>query len=178
MPYQFEDPTRLRVMKALTACLQSIHPDQGYRYDLGISKEAPKGRVFRGRVLFGEKDPLPMIVILETPIQPEDLPGAPDNPARSGAWDLTIQGFVDDDHENPTDPGHYLAADVIRRLAVEKRRNRDFELFGMGNTVTDIRIGVPVVRPPDELSSKAYFWLPVTLVIAEDLDKPYGEQTA
>lgn len=170
MAYQFADPTRLRVLKRLTGVLQEITPANDYRNDLSKC-------VFRGRVTFGEQDPLPMICILETPLQPEQFGTPPDNPARHGQWDLTIQGFVDDDFENPTDPAHYLVADVIRRLAVEKRRNIDFKLFDMGDVVTDIRIGVPVVRPPDELSAKAYFWLPVTLTIAEDLDKPYGEMT-
>lgn len=181
MPYQFQDPTRLRVLKKLTEALLEIRPANDYRHDLGPDPTpgafAEKGRVFRGRVFYGEQDPLPMICILETPLQPEQLGTPPDNPARHGQWDLTIQGFVDDDFENPTDPAHYLVADVIRRLAVEKRRNIDFKLFDMGDVVTDIRIGVPVVRPPDELSAKAYFWLPVTLTIAEDLDKPYGEMT-
>jgi hypothetical protein len=167
-PYEHTEPTRLRVLKALTDALREITPANGYLYDLSKS-------VYRGRVMFGPKDPLPMLAILETPLQPEQIPTAPDNPARNGAWDLTIQGFVDDDFENPTDPAQYLVADVIRRLAVEKRKNFDFALFGMGDVVTNLSIGVPVVRPPDELSAKAYFYLPVALTIAEDLDKPYGD---
>jgi hypothetical protein len=177
--FEFEDPERLRVLKKLTACLQEITPENGYRHNLAPDptkgKFAENGRVFRGRVFFGEQDPLPMICILETPLQPESYATAPDNPSRHGDWDLTIQGFVEDDFVNPTDPAQYLVADVIRRLAVEKLQNADFNLFGMGKTVTDIRVGVPVVRPPDELSAKAYFWLPVTLELAENLLKPYGE---
>lgn len=175
------DPIRLRVLKKLTAALAEIHPDlptptsSKYVNDLRPSPEYPKGRVFRGRVLFGEKDPLPMISILEVPIPPEQVPSAPDNPARTGSWELMIQGFAPDDYENPTDPAQVLLADVVMRLAVEKRRNRDFELFDMGNTVTNIFIGVGVVRPPDEISDKAYFWLPLRLMMAEDLDDPYGD---
>jgi hypothetical protein len=164
----------MRVLKALTSCLLEITPANGYLHDLGPQPGWPRGKVFRGRVLFGPKDPLPMLAVLETPLQPEQIPTAPDNPARNGGWDLTIQGFVDDDFENPTDPAQYLVADVIRRLAVEKRKNFNFALFGMGDVVTNLSIGVPVVRPPDELSAKAYFYLPVALTIAEDLDKPYG----
>lgn len=177
MPYEFTVPTRLRVLQKLTSILQEINPTNGYVNDLGVSPEHEEGCVFRGRVWFGEDDPLPMICILETPLQPEDIPSAPDNPQRQQDYELTVQGFVEDDPKNPTDPAHYLVADVIRRLAVEKLKNRNFELFDMGDTVIDIRIGSPVVRPPDELSAKAYFWLPVTLVLAEDLEKPYGELT-
>lgn len=169
-----EDPVRLRVLKKISAALEEINPDlptgkpSSYRHDLA-------GRVFRGRILFGDSDPLPMVSILEVPLPVEQIPGAPDNPMRTGSWELIIQGFAEDDFNNPTDPAQYLLADVVMRLAVEKRRNRDYELFDMGNTVTNLHIGVGVVRPPDEISAKAYFWLPVRLEIAEDLDDPYGD---
>lgn len=168
------EPVRLRVLMKLTAALAEINPADGYHNDLRPTEDTP-ARVFRGRVIFGDTDPLPMVSILEVPIPPEQLPSAPDNSARKGGWDLMVQGFVDDNPEHPTDPAQYLLADVVRRLAVEKRKNRDFKLFDMGNTVTDMAIGVGVVRPPDELSAKAYFWLPLTLTIAEDLLDPYGE---
>jgi hypothetical protein len=177
MNFQYEDPTRLRIQKQLTAALQSISVADGYRHDLGITVDAPDGHVFRGRVLFGPEDPMPLVAILETPLQPDQLGTQPDNSVIHGSWDLTIQGFVEDDYLNPTDPAHHLVADVIRRLAVEKRRNANFELFDMGDIVTDITIGVPVVRPPDEISAKAYFYLPIVLTIAEDLYKPYGDET-
>lgn len=171
--YQY--PTRLRVLRALTAAIGEIHPDRGYQTDLGPSAEFPRGKVFRGRILFGEGDPIPMVSILEVPIPPEQLPSAPDSSLLKGPWELIIQGFADDDAENPTDPAHVLMADVTQRLAVEKERNRDFQLFGMGDTVTNLSIGVGVVRPPDELSSKAYFWMPLRLEIAEDLKRPYED---
>lgn len=174
--FEFIDPLRLRILKKLSAAMAEITPENGYRNDLGPTEQYPNGKVARGRVVFGPADPLPMVVILEAPLQPEDIPSPPDSPDRTGAWDLIFQGFVEDDMENPTDPAHYLAADVIRRLAVEKKRNTDFELFDMGNDVLNLRIGVPVVRPPDELSAKAYFWLPVTLQIAENLEEPYGNE--
>lgn len=168
------EPIRLRVLKALSASIATICPEDGYYYDLRPTPEI-KERVFRGRVIFGDTDPLPMVSILEVPLPPDQLPSPPDATVRTGDWDLMMQGFVDDDFEHPTDPAQYLVADVVRRLAVEKRRNKDFDILGMGKTVTDMIIGVGVVRPPDELSAKAYFWLPVTLKMAEDLLDPYGE---
>ena len=176
-----EGPERLRVLKRLSACLSEIHPGlatgkpSSYVNDLRPTEELPKGRVFRGRVLFGDDDPLPMVSILEVPLPPEQIPGAPDNENRTGSWELILQGFVDDDFENPTDPAQVLLADVVMRLAVEKRKNHDYQLFGMGNTVTNLHIGVGVVRPPDEISAKAYFWLPVRLQMAECLTDPYGD---
>lgn len=167
-------PVRLRVLKKLGECIAEINPEDGYFYDLRPTAEVPE-RVFRGRVIFGDTDPLPMVSILEAPLPPDQIPSPPDATERTGDWDLMFQGFVEDDHLHPTDPAQYLLADVTRRLAVEKRRNRDFAILGMGKTVIDIQIGVGVVRPPDELSAKAYFWLPVTLKMSEDLLDPYGE---
>lgn len=174
--FEFEDPLRLRILKRMTAALLEISTTEDYKNSLGPTEQWPEGKVFRGRVWFGaDSDPLPLVAILETPLQPEQIPSPPDSPERTGEWELTIQGFVEDDGGNPTDPAHYLAADVIRRLAVEKKKNRDFDLFGMGEDVIGLSIGAPVVRPPDELSAKAYFWLPVTLRIAENLEEPYGK---
>jgi hypothetical protein len=168
-------PTRLRILMKLTEILQGITVANGYKHDLGPTAEWPDGKVFRGRVLFGEGDPLPMISILEVPVPPEQIPSAPDNPDRYGSWELILQGFVEDDPTHPTDPAQMLQADVVQRLAVEKRKSLNFSLFDMGKTVTSLNVGVGVVRPPDELSAKAYFWLPLRLMVAEHLDKPYAD---
>jgi hypothetical protein len=117
---------------------------------------------------------LPMISILEAVLPGEQSPGAPENPNRHGPWDLMIQGFVDDDFNNPTDPAQFLLADTVRRLAQEKKKSyRQGGVFGFPNTILRLDIGVGVVRPPDEISAKAYFWLPISLEMAEDLTNPY-----
>ena len=162
-------PLRLRVLEALTATLEQAQ--YFYRDDAQTTSLA--GKVFRGRVLFGDTDPLPMLSILEAPLMPEQIPSPPDSTDNAGGWDLLIQGFVDDDFENPTDPAHYLMAVTKQRLAYEKARNRNFAILGLGKHVTDISWGAGVVRPPDEISAKAYFWLPVTLELVEDLAKPF-----
>ena len=89
-----------------------------------------------------------------------------------------IQGFADDDRENPTDPAHILLADVKKLLGVEKRNenwdNPEEGIFGLGGIVDTMYIGTGVVRPADEISAKAYFWLTITLGIVEDLADPYN----
>ena len=162
-------PLRLRILKALTASLELTE----YQYDDAVPKQTMAGLVFRGRVLFGDDDPEVLLSILEAPIPVDQIEGAPDNVASTGTWELLVQGFVQDDHNNPTDPAHYLMAAVKVRLAKEKARNADFDILGLGNHVTDLRFGAGVVRPPDEISSKAYFWLNVSLEIVEDLTKPF-----
>lgn len=167
------DATRLQILKALSATLEEINgPAGGYVYDLTPTVEVPR-RVFRGRALFGEDDPLPMISILEVPVPIEPDLSTSDNTTQSTDWELIIQGFVDDDPDDPTDPAYALLADVKRRLALEKRRDHGDDLFGFGNKVHELQIGSGVVRPPDETSAKAYFWLNIKLSIAEDLTEPY-----
>lgn len=164
------DPYRLRVQKAISAVLKEITPANGYQHDLSNA-------VFRGRNIFGESDPLPMVSILEAPIQP-DAPRLPDGGAtQNGPWELVIQGFVDDDKRNPTDPAHRLLADVKKRLAQECKAyvpGGGYKTFGMEGKLGKLTIGTGVVRPPDEISSKAYFWLTINLQLFEAMDDPYG----
>lgn len=164
-------PVRLEVEKRLTAVLEEIMVVNGYQHDLS-------GSVYRGRLYFGDETPLPMMSILEPPITMDQLPTPKDSTAQVGPWELVLQGYVTDDRDNPTDPAHILLADVKKRLALEKTKtnwNTEEEgIFGLGRTVIDLYIGVGVVRPPDEISAVAYFWLPITLDIAEDFIEPYN----
>jgi hypothetical protein len=166
------NPIRLRVLMAMTTALSEISPGEGYAHDL-------RGRVFRGRRVFGTTDPVPMISILEAPIPLDQLPNPADGTDQKGQWELVVQGFVDDDRLNPTDPAHLLMAEVKQRLAQEKAKANwdrpEDGIFGLGRDVTDMYIGAGVVRPPDELSEKAFFWLQVTLAIVEDMADPYED---
>lgn len=168
------DPFRLRALKNLTALLGGISVANGYKTDLA-------GRVFRGRLHFGDDDPVPMVSILEPPAPHEGL-DLPEGASLFNGWmDLVVQGFVDDDADNPTDPAYVLLADVRQALAAEKRRaetashgSTGVRLLGMEGKVVDLEIGLGVVRPADETSDKAYFWLPLRLRIAENALTPYG----
>jgi hypothetical protein len=137
-------------------------------------------KVFRGRLVFGTTDPVPMLSVLEVPIPIDQLPSPSDSASSSGQWELMIQGFADDDRENPTDPAHVLMADVKMRLAKEKEkanwRVHTDGILGLGRHVTGLYIGSGVVRPPDEISAKAYFWLNMVLDLAEELDDPYDAE--
>lgn len=171
----FDDPFRLRALKSLTALLESISIAGGFKHDLA-------GRVFRGRIHFGDDDVLPMISILEPAVPHEGLEIPEGTPLFNGWLDLIVQGFVDDDSENPTDPAYVLLADVRQALAAEKRRadtamhgSTGVRLLGMGGKVTDIEIGLGVVRPADETSDKAYFWLSLRLRLVENALTPYSD---
>lgn len=163
----FADPFRLRVLKELTALLQTITVANGYKHDLDEA-------VFRGRLYYGDDDVLPMISILESPLPLDQLPTPTSNPNSSGEWEIVLQGFAQDDAENPTDPAYSLIADVKQALTKHRCDNaRDHNLLNMGGCVIDIKVGSGVVRPSDDISSRAYFWMSLNLEIAEDLAKPY-----
>jgi len=161
------DPTRLRLLKNLTAALQEITPDNGYENDLSES-------VFRGRLYFSENDPIPMVSILES-IEQEQARFT-DQPTHSGysndRWELLVQGFAEDDPINPTDPAHYLMADVKKCLAVARKQR--YNILGMGPRLEDIKIGSGVVRPPDDISNKCYFWLKLSIRLVEDMSDLYA----
>ncbi len=167
----FTEPFLLRVQKALVACIETVKPAGGYTFDL-------EGAVFRGRDIFGDSDPLPMVAILEPPVAPEELTSPRDSTGGYGEWDLLLQGFVDSDPtnpKNPTDPAHFLLADVKRALAKEKRKNGSYNCLGIEDGRVEIKsIGRGIVRPADEVSAKAYFYLPLTLRIAEDPEEPFA----
>lgn len=169
----YAEPFRLRVLKNLTAALEEITVANGYHYDLC-------GSVFRGRDTFGDTDPLPMLSILESIIEKDQQVSPPGGSYQKGPWELLIQGWTVDDDENPTDPGQYLMADVKQRLLMESKRpdanpnRRGYDPLGMDGKITGLRFSTGVVRPADQVSSKAYFWLKLELDMVENLLEPYA----
>jgi len=184
-------PFRTLCMTALTDALSEITPANGYHNDLSVFPSPvdgqPQRRVFRGRAFFGDDDPLPMVAVLERPEEGEAL--AQDHshsPKTPFDWGLLVQGFVDDTGTDPTDKAYLLLADVRHCLEVERlrksgaagRRNQADPLgLGIGrgtNHIEKLSYGAGIVRPADEISAKAYFWLGVTLRIVEDPLLPFA----
>ena len=169
----YTEPFRLRVLKSLTAVLEDITVANGYQHDL-------PGVVFRGRDVFGASDPLPMVSILESILEKDQMPSPPGGGMQKGPWELLIQGWTVDDEDNPTDPGQILMADVKQRLAQETQRlfadrnRRGYDPLGMDGKITALRFSTGVVRPADDVSSKAYFWLKLELDMVENLLEPYA----
>ena len=156
------DPTKLQIAKGLTAVIQGVDGTGGFVNNLSTS-------VFRGRTLFGDNDPLPMVSILEAPVQPDQLPPPEkDGPYRESTMNLILQGWVKDDRDNPTDPAYVLAADVVRALMIYKLANPR-NLLGLGKQVIEIAIGNTIVQAPNETSDKPQFILPLDIRFVEDL---------
>lgn len=161
------EPLRLRILQALTAEFETLNDPNG---------ESLAGKVFRGRDHFGDSDPLPLISFLES-VDEKNIAGTsaemrPGSSVQQSSWEVLVQGFVEDDLYNPTDPGYRLLAIVKQKLAeIRKVKNN---ILGFGPTVTDLTFSAGVVRPADEVSSKAYFWLKVRMNVAEDHSDPYA----
>ncbi|RWO06283.1 MAG: hypothetical protein EOS07_21830 [Mesorhizobium sp.] len=173
------DPFRLRVMKAISAHLKSIVPANGYVADLSDYTDSagrPAERVFRGRTSYGDNDPIPMLSVLEDLRPADTLNGTANSVAAVNQFRILIQGFVKDDKTHPLDPAYHLSAEVIKALVAGKKER--FNLLGLGGTgpcVMGLSIGQPVHRPPDDdVSAVAYFLVPVTLTLAENLETPFA----
>lgn len=170
---QNEHPLRLRVLKRLTEELTKITPENGYTFDL-------TDRVHRGRDTFGQSDDVPMLSILESILEKDQVQALPGGTHKAGPWELLIQGWADNDLENPTDPAYHLLAQVQKRLVEVSRMSylnpnrRGYDILQMGGTITDLRYSRGVVRPADDVSAQAYFWLKVELDLVENLLDPYA----
>ena len=166
-------PFRLKFLQGLTTVLQGITPANGFSHDLSNA-------TFRGRLTFGDSDPIPMVSVIEPPLMPPNAPtplGASD---RKESWDLIVQGFADDDVDNPTDPAHFLLAEVKMALAAEVQKLQGVPtaanavIFGISRRkLISFETEIGFVRPSDDISAKAYFWLPLHIVVMESWLNPY-----
>lgn len=171
-------PFRLQVLDALTALIRQVSPANDFHHDLSAEET-----VVRGRLFIGDDEPVPMVAINEPPLAIERVRGAPRNPNDTGEWDILIQGWAKNslNDYSGTDNAYILAAEVRQVLASEKTKasgrpgsGLGNNLLGFGTRISDMRIGAPVVRPPDETSAKACFYIVLTLQISEDMTKPFG----
>jgi hypothetical protein len=167
------DCKQLAILKRLSAWLEGITPANGYEFDL-------TGAVFRGRAVFGSDTPVPCLSLLEAP-KPEVAMGAAENDVLlAGEWFLFLQGWAPDDIQNPTDPAYQLKAAVEMRLSdiIRTKPGKGTpeipEAYFLGGLITGFGIGPGVVRPADNPSSKAFFYIPLKVCLVTDVRNPFG----
>lgn len=161
------DSQKLDVLKALTTFLEPVE----------VLKDgalvAMTGRWFRGRAIFGEDDPIPMGSILEAPQGSFSTYGG-DQAARRDTWLLLLQGWCDEDPENPADPVYAMLDEVEKRLyLIMAEGSNGYPIdpvnYRLGNRIANIQYGPGVVRPPVAgVVSKAFFHLPLVVTLASD----------
>lgn len=170
---------RLAVLKRLTALLQQITPANGFDYDLSAA-------AFRGRTIFGDSDPLPCVSILEQTRPDIGVYAGVNDDTRKERWPLVVQGWVTNDTANPTDPAYGLMAAVQLQLgkinATDKQGDPAYPehyMLGPGDgdrnkMIVNIGFGPGVVSPPrEQVSSQAFFWMPLWIELAERTGQPY-----
>jgi len=178
------DSKRLRTLKALTNWLaQEVSIANGYKHDLADS-------VFRGRLLFTDDDPIPAVAINEglNPDRDARRTESDDDSRRSSLekWSLQVQGWAKEDPRNPTDAAYELMADVKKalgklaspRLAEEGAQinmgeGDSINAYCLGALVAGIEIEAGTVRPPEQTSEKAFFWMRCILKFHERVTDPY-----
>ena len=173
-----EESKRLATLMVLSDLLRTIVPGDDYKHDLSES-------VWRGRYNFDKADLVPAVAILEN-IDPDRYPRLAGHEDFTGhglsseGWVLLIQGWVVDDKENPTDPAYRLMADVRKALSLIMKgpnRGETNEFFRLGGLITGMTMEPGVARPPaEQLSSKAYFWMRITLKFVEDPNDPFDHE--
>ncbi|ERP95692.1 hypothetical protein Q669_29425 [Labrenzia sp. C1B10] len=161
-------PFRLEIQKRLTTLCQGIVLVDPFE------PNALSDAVFRGRLVFDDNDPLPMISIIEPPIPEKSPEERNDRGKHISNYDLVIQGFADDDKRNPSDALHYLMAEVKKALVAEKLKDAGRNILSFGGNVDQMFIGPGAVRSSATPSELAFFWLTLSLRIVEDLQNPYA----
>lgn len=160
-------PKRLLILQAMSDMLSQISVANGYRTDVA--------QVVRGRAVISDNEPTPMVSIIEAPVTHEQMEFAGNGYAIHAGWQLLVQGWAKDDPAHPTDPVYPLLYDVRRCLAqMVDRDNKDRYLLKQPDgsfLIHKASIGFGMVRPPTpNISSRAFFYLPVEVDLAESAD--------
>lgn len=161
------DSLFLQIEKYMSSLIeQTVTHSNGRLIDL-------TGVVFRGRTRYDVRDPVPMVALIQAPNLDVRSDDAGEGCRRLVDKTYLIQGWVENDPDNPTDPVHELLAEVKRALSFVLLM--DSEHYLMGGLITKLSVSVGLVRPAEAgISDKAYFWLPVTVKVEEDLSDPYS----
>ena len=177
------DSKQLAILKAITAILEQI---TGYTIAGATDEDPPvpvdlSGKVYRGKTVFGAEETGPFLSILEGK-RPDGLPdyATTDKMIRSEEWHLLIQGFAEDDADNPMDTLYFLKALAEKQLATIVAEDS----FGspavpdnymLGGLITELQLGPGIVRPLSQVTGGSEcFYLPVVVTFVMNLADPFA----
>ncbi len=164
------DTKRLLLIKALCDYLKGeVTVAKGYNFDLT--------EVRRGKRNFGNELRLPAVAVLENfnPDRGPETIGADIGQMHKYDQVYLLNGWADDTDlavgAEEGDAAHLLMGDVKKALGKLKQPRMRYGYFdGLAST---LNIEPGVVRPPDEQSSKAYFWMRIRMEVVEKVGDPY-----
>lgn len=167
------DTKQLAILKAITTLLEGITPANGYDYDL-------TGKVYRGKVVFGDSEVPPFVTILES-LRPDAQPMAAgvEKMVREEEWELLVQGWAITTQANPIDALYGLKGAIEKRLsrmiATDNLGDPVAPLnFWLGGLITGARIGPGVVRAQTpQTAGKEALYLPVVICYVADVSDPW-----
>lgn len=130
-------------------------------------------KIHRGRDRLGASDKAPAVSFLQALDVDNQVSEAFDANVRSDGKIYLLAGYGIN-----YDATHKLLADTKKALSKLRDRKEPNHMLGEGFTnplVAKIDVAMGVVRPTDkEMSSKySFFWLPVRILLTEDMNDPY-----
>lgn len=156
-------PVRLTILRALCSEIER--------------RAGLEGAVFRGRAFFGPASggPERMVSVFEDGGAAEDYPvQAPNGATGLVRLPLILMGYDVEDFDHPTDNA-YLMLDRVEKAVRDIKRegapsqHSGVNYLGLGGVVSEVLLGSGHVFPAfaNELTSVAFFQLPITLAYAE-----------
>lgn len=173
-------PTRLLIVQRLQAVIEMATAPDGYGTTLA-------GNVHRGRNVLGEDLGDIAVGLIESPrVDATAMFGNDWNEMRQDALTILLQGKIKPkstlNTSDRTDLAYYLQANVEQALshinAIDFRSGdpKYPEHFNLGGLITEIEIGPPVVRPPEDIASAAsFFFQPIRLGVTVAVSNPYTQ---
>lgn len=163
------DSYLLTVEKAITGHLAST-----------VSIDGALVKVIRGKEKLDSGDTPPLVTLIQAIDVEATHNQVGDGAQRVDTKLYLIQGFTRrSSGEENYDSAHELMAKVkqsLSELLPVKSSNRFLKQYNNGRyLVNDIKIATGLVRPPDSKisSNMAFFWLPVSITLIEDITDPY-----
>jgi hypothetical protein len=162
------DTKRLLLLKGICEYLLSeIRLSNGYNFDLAAA--------YRGKKNFGKETKLPAVVVLENfnPDRAAEVIGGVVGTKQKYDQVYLLNGWAAaaGDDEADEDAAHLLLGDVKKALGkLHVPRNQSGYFDGLASAMF---IEPGVVRPPDEQSERAYFWMRIRLEVVEKVGDPY-----
>lgn len=165
------DCKRLLVLKKLTELAETITTANGYEFNLVPDTDKGK-RVVRGKLVVGAELPLPLLALVED-INPDRQPEPAGYLRKVEKFQLRVlvQGWADDNKEEPTDALYNFQADVGKAFA--RINTEGDEFYMLGGLVDAFYMEPGTVRPVLQPTELAFFWRRLFLTMTEYTAEPY-----